>query len=52
MDLREEPKMETSVGRRLGGSGNDASGFLMLARPAVMLRIEGAAMLAGSVLLY
>lgn len=37
-------------GTRAAGDGT--SGTLLLARPAVMLRAEGAAMLAGSVLLY
>ena len=44
--------MEKSVDRGLGGSGDGASESLMLTRPAVMLRTEGAAMLVGSVLLY
>jgi hypothetical protein len=47
--------METSMdreprGRRVVQDG--ASGFDLLARPAAMLRVEGAVMLVGSVLLY
>jgi hypothetical protein len=47
--------METSVHRQMRGSGaprDGASGSFLLARPATMLRVEGATMLAGSVLLY
>ena len=47
--------METSVDRQMRESGaarEGASRFNLLARPAAMLRIEGATMLAGSVLLY
>jgi hypothetical protein len=47
--------METSVDRQMRGSGaarDEASRSFLLARPAVMLRVEGATMLAGSVLLY
>ena len=45
--------MKTMVDRewRMSGRAAGASGVL-LTRPAVMLRAEGAAMLAGSVLLY
>jgi len=51
----EEPKMEKITDRELRERrtvGDGISGSLLLARPAVMLRAEGAAMLAGSVLLY
>ena len=49
--------METTVEQERRGkkatTTEEASGFFfLLARPAVMLRAEGAAMLAGSVLLY
>ena len=47
--------METSVDREMRGrrtAREGASGFNLLARPAAMLRVEGATMLAGSVLLY
>jgi hypothetical protein len=47
--------METSVDRQMRESGaarEGASRFNLLARPAAMLRIEGATMLAGSLLLY
>jgi hypothetical protein len=47
--------METSVDRERRGSRTawgGASGSFLLARPGVMLRIEGAVVLAGSVLLY
>jgi Domain of unknown function (DUF4260) len=47
--------METSVDResRRPRAGLDgASGSFVLARPAAMLRVEGATMLVGSVLLY
>jgi hypothetical protein len=47
--------METSMDREPGGqrtAREGASGFNLLARPAAMLRVEGATMLAGSVLLY
>ena len=47
--------METSVDREMRGSGaarDGALGSFLLARPAAMLRGEGATMLAGSVLLY
>src|SRR5829696_2872815 len=55
MDLLEERKMKSSMDQETGGSrvGRDgASGSFLLARPAAMLRVEGAAMLVGSVLLY
>jgi hypothetical protein len=53
--LGEEPMMETNMDReprlqRVAREGT--SGFGMLAWPAGMLRVEGATMLAGSVLLY
>jgi hypothetical protein len=47
--------METSVDRRMRESGaarDGASGSFLLARPAAMLRVEGATMLAGGLLLY
>lgn len=44
--------METSLVRGLRAVRDGASGSFVLARPAAILRIEGAAMLAGSVLLY
>ena len=47
--------MKSSMDQETGGSrvGRDgASGSFLLARPAAMLRVEGAAMLVGSVLLY
>lgn len=47
--------METSMERELRGPRavrDGASGSFLLARPAAMLRGEGATMLAGSVLLY
>lgn len=44
--------METSLVRGLRAARDGASGSFVLARPAAILRIEGAAMLAGSVLLY
>ncbi|CAA9434251.1 hypothetical protein AVDCRST_MAG82-2343 [uncultured Rubrobacteraceae bacterium] len=47
--------MEEITDREMRGrraAGNGTSGSLLVARPAVMLRAEGAAMLAGSVLLY
>ena len=47
--------METSMDREPGGqrmARDGASGFFLLAWPAAMLRVEGATMLAGSVLLY
>ena len=44
--------MEKSVDRGQGGARDGASWRFLLARPAAMLRAEGAAMLAGSVLLY
>lgn len=46
--------MQTIADQELRGKrANDgASGSLLLASPAVMLRVEGAVMLAGSVLLY
>jgi Domain of unknown function (DUF4260) len=47
--------METSMERELRGPRavrDGASGYFLLARPAAMLRGEGATMLAGSVLLY
>ena len=47
--------METSMDRERRGSRTargGAPGTFSLARPGVMLRVEGAAMLAGSVLLY
>ena len=47
--------METSMDRELRGqrtAREGASGFNLLARPAALLRGEGATMLAGSVLLY
>jgi hypothetical protein len=51
----EEREMEKITDREPRGSRevrDGASGSFLLARPAVMLRVEGAAMLAGSVLLY
>lgn len=44
--------METSLVRGLRAVRDGASGSFVLARPAAILRIEGVAMLAGSVLLY
>jgi hypothetical protein len=47
--------MEKSMDRESGGQRvrrEGASGFALLAWPAAMLRVEGATMLAGSVLLY
>jgi len=47
--------METSVDREMREqrtAREGASGFNLLARPAAMLRVEGATMLVGSVLLY
>ena len=47
--------METSMDREPGGqrvAQDGASGFNLLAWPAAMLRVEGAVMLVGSVLLY
>ena len=47
--------METSMDREMRGSGaarDGASGSFMLTRPAAMLRVEGATMLAGTVLMY
>ena len=44
--------MEKSVDRGQRGARDGASGTFLLARPAVMLRGEGAAILAGSVFLY
>ena len=47
--------METSADREMRGkrtAREGASGFNLLARPAAMLRVEGATMLVGSVLLY
>jgi Domain of unknown function (DUF4260) len=47
--------MGTSMDRGLGGpraERDGVSGSFLLARPAAMLRVEGATMLAGSVLLY
>ena len=47
--------METRVDRERRGSRTargGASGSFSLARPGAMLRVEGAVMLAGSVLLY
>ena len=46
--------METSMDResRDAVARDGASGSFLLARPAAMLRVEGATMLAGSVLLY
>ena len=47
--------METITDREQRGARttvDEASGSFLLARPAAMLRVEGAAMLAGSGLLY
>ena len=47
--------METSVDRQMRRSGmkrDGASGSFLLARPAAMLRVEGATIVAGSLLLY
>ena len=47
--------VETNMDRERGGqrtAREGASGFNLLARPAALLRGEGATMLAGSVLLY
>ena len=47
--------MKTMMDRELRGTtatGGGASGSFFLARPATMLRAEGAAMLAGGALLY
>ena len=47
--------MKSSMDRETGGSRvvrDGASGSFLLARPAAMLRVEGATMLVGSVLLY
>jgi hypothetical protein len=47
--------METSMDREPGEqrtARDGGSGSFLLARPAAMLRVEGATMLAGSVLLY
>ena len=44
--------MRTTVDRGSRAVQDAASGNFFLARPAAMLRIEGATMLAGSVLLY
>jgi Domain of unknown function (DUF4260) len=44
--------VEKSVDRGRRGARDGASGQFLLARPAAMLRVEGAAMLAASVLLY
>ena len=47
--------METSMDREMRGSGaaqDGASGSILLTRPAAMLRVEGATMLAGTVLMY
>jgi hypothetical protein len=55
VDPAVEEEIEMNTDRELRGTraaGDGTSGTLLLARPAVMLRAEGAAMLAGSVLLY
>jgi hypothetical protein len=44
--------METSMDRESRTARDGALGSLVLARPALMLRVEGATILAGSVLLY
>jgi len=47
--------VETITDREQRGAratGDEASGSFLLARPAAMLRVEGAAILAGSALLY
>jgi Domain of unknown function (DUF4260) len=47
--------METSADRQMRRSGmaqDGASGSFLLARPAAMLRVEGATIVAGSLLLY
>jgi hypothetical protein len=47
--------METRMNRGLRGpraARDGGSGSFLLARPAALLRVEGATMLAGSVLLY
>ncbi len=44
--------MKTFTGRGTRTAGDGTSGFFLPARPAVMLRAEGAAMLAGGAALY
>ena len=44
--------METSMDRESRTARDGGLGSLVLSRPALMLRVEGATLLAGSVLLY